>query len=99
VFPYEIKHGFNIMHNEKNHSIVHVSGDIARWGDIINMSCGAPETGNKFWIKEQEGCTNQGPATALAMMNHSLRKEASELLCEAAQGRFVISITRTSDLY
>ena len=98
MFPYENKHGFNIMHNEKNHSIVHVSADIARWGDLFNMSCEAPETGHKFWIKEPGGCTNQGPASALTMMNHSLRKEASELLCEAVQGRLNVSITRTSEL-
>ncbi len=96
MFPYENKHGFNIMHNEKNHSIVHVSADIVRWADIINMSCEAPETGHKFWIKEPGGNTNQGPAAALTMMNHALRKEASELLCEAVQGMYLISITRTS---
>ncbi len=98
MFPYENGNGFNIMHNEKNHSIVHVSSDIARWADIINMSCEAPETGHKFWIKEPGGCTNQGPASALTMMNHSLRREASELLCEAVQGRLNVSITRTSEL-
>ena len=94
MFPYENKHGFNVMHNEKNHSIVHVAADIARWADLINMSCDAPETGHKVWIKEPGGNTNQGPASALTMMNHALRKEASELLCEAVQGGFYLSITR-----
>jgi hypothetical protein len=94
VFPYVNGHGFNIMHNEKNHSIVHVSPDIARWGDLINMSCEPPETNHKFVIKEPGGCTNQGPASALTMLNHSLRREASELLCEAVQGGFYLSITR-----
>ena len=89
------------MHNEKNHSIVHGGGDIAKWGDLINMSCEAPETGHKFWIKEPGGCTNQGPAAAaltVIMMNHALRKEASELLCEAVQGTFGYAITRDSNL-
>jgi hypothetical protein len=71
------------MHNEKNHSMKHGGVDIARWGDHINMSGEAPETGHKFWIKEQGGCTNQGPAAALTMMHDMLRQEASALLCEA----------------
>jgi hypothetical protein len=52
VFLYENGHGFNIMHNEKNRSMEHGGVDIARWGDLINMSGEAPETGHKFWIKE-----------------------------------------------
>ena len=86
VFPYENLLGFNIMHNEKNHSIKHGGGDIAKYGDPINMSCEAPEDGHKFWVKEPGGNTNQGPAAALSMIQHSLRKEASALLCEAVQG-------------
>ena len=86
VFPFENSVGFNIMHNEKNHSIVHGGGDIAKWADLINMSAEAPETGHKFWIKEPGGNTNQGPKAALTMMNHMLNKEASQLLCEAVQG-------------
>ena len=78
------------MHNEKNHSMKHGSGDVAKWADVVNMSCDAPETGHKFWIKEQGGCTNQGPAAQLAMLNHSLRKEASESLCELQTGFFKI---------
>ena len=88
VFPYENSVGFNIMHNEKNHSTKHGSGDVAKWADIVNMSCDAPETGHKFWIKEQGNCTNQGPAAQLTILNHTLRKEASELLCEATDGMF-----------
>jgi hypothetical protein len=86
VFPYENLLGFNIMHNEKNHSIKHGGGDIAKYGDPINMSCDAPEDGHKFWVKEPGGNTNQGPEAALSMMQHSLRKEASALLCEGVQG-------------
>jgi hypothetical protein len=69
------------MHNAKNHSIKHGAGDVSKYADIINMSCEAPEDGHKFWIKELGGITNQGPQAALTMMNHSLRKEASALLC------------------
>ena len=61
VFPFENSHGFNIMDTEKNHNVVHGVPYIARWSDLINMSCEAPETGHKFWIKEPGGCTNQGP--------------------------------------
>jgi hypothetical protein len=76
------------MANEKNHSLRHGGGDVAKWADPINMSCDAPENAHKLWIKEQGDCTNQGPAAQLTMLNHTLRKEASELLCEAAQGMF-----------
>jgi hypothetical protein len=58
------------------------------------MSCDAPETSHKLWIKEQGDCTNQGPAAQLTMLNHTLRKEASELLCEAAQGVFCFTTFR-----
>ena len=77
------------MHNEKNHSLKHGGGDIAKYGDPINMSCDAPEDGHKFWVKEPGGNTNQGPEAALSMMMHSLRKEASALLCEGVQGIFL----------
>jgi hypothetical protein len=83
VFPYENMLGFNIMHNENG------GGDIAKYGDPINMSCDAPEDGHKFWVKEPGGNTNQGPEAALSMMMHSLRKEASALLCEGVQGIFL----------
>jgi hypothetical protein len=80
------------MHNEKNHNIKHGGGDIAMYADIINMSCEAPEDGHKFWIQEPGGNTNQEPEAALTMMNHSLRKEASALLCEGVQGSLLSSI-------
>ena len=80
VFPYVNGHGFNIMDNEKNHSMKHGGNDIAKYGDLINMSCDTPEEAHKYWIKEPGGCTNQGPRAALTMMNHALRKEASALL-------------------
>jgi hypothetical protein len=87
VFPYENLKGFNIMHNEKNHSIKHGGGDLAKYDDIINMSCDSPEDGNKSWVKEPGGKTNQG-GLKLQTMNHSLWKEASALLCDGAQELF-----------
>jgi hypothetical protein len=61
VFPHENLLGFNIMHNQKNHSLKHGGGDIAKYGDPINMSCDAPEDGHKFWVKDPGGNTHQGP--------------------------------------
>ncbi len=55
VFPYENGNGFNIMDNEKNHSMKHGGNEIARYGDLLNMSCDScetPEDAHKFWIKE-----------------------------------------------
>ncbi len=49
VFPYENLTGHNTMHNEKNHSIKHGGGDVAKYADIINMSCDASGGGHKFW--------------------------------------------------
>lgn len=74
------------MATGKNHSIRHTPGDVARFCDAINVSCDAPEEAHKKWVKEQGVCTNQGPQVQLTMMLHSLRKEASSLLCEAVQG-------------
>jgi hypothetical protein len=47
IFPYENLLGFNIMHDEKNHSLKHGGGDIAKYGDPINfgsMSLGETQT-------------------------------------------------------
>jgi hypothetical protein len=68
------------MHNEKNHCIKHGGGDVAKYADIISMSC------------QPGGNTNQGPEAALTMMHHSLWKEASALLCEGVQGSVLSSI-------
>jgi hypothetical protein len=87
VFPYSNSRG-NIMETEKNHSLKHAPNDIAKWGDSVNTSCEGPETGHKEWVKKQGGKTNQGPAVSLSMVQHTLRKEASALLCEAVQGDF-----------
>ena len=69
------------MATGKNHSIIHTPGDIGRYCDAINVSCDPPEDAHKIWVKEQAGGTNQGPQAQLSMMLHSLRKEASALLC------------------
>jgi spermidine/putrescine-binding protein len=65
--------------------ISHSTAKKAHW---INMNCETPEDTHKFWIKEPEGCTNQGPEAALTMINHALRKEASALLSEDVQYSF-----------
>ena len=80
VFPYTNSRG-NIMETEKNHSLKHAPNDIAKWGDSVNTSCEGPETGHKDWVKKQGGKTNQGPTVALSMAQHTMRKEASALLC------------------
>jgi len=86
VFPYTNGVGDLIMATGKNHSIKHTPGDVARYCDAINVSCEAPEEAHKDWVKKQGVCTNQGPEAQLSMMLHTLRKEASSLLCEAVQG-------------
>ena len=68
------------------HSIVHGAADVMRWGDPENMSAEAPETGHKEWVKKQGGKTNQGPQVQLSMLKHTLRKDASAMLCEAIEG-------------
>ena len=86
VFPYKNGNDNLIMATGKNHSIIHTPGDVGRYCDAINVSCDPPENAHKIWVKEQGGGTNQGPQAQLSMMLHSLRKEASALLCEAVQG-------------
>ena len=87
------------METEKNHSLKHAPisqppNDIVnnvKWADSINMSCEAPETGHKDWVKKQGGKTNQGPAVALCMVQHTVQKGIHVLLCEAVQGAFLIN--------
>ena len=74
------------MATEKVHSVKHTPNDIARFCDYINMSCEGPEGGQKKWVKKQGTKTNQGLEVQLTMMQHSLRKHGSALLCEAVQG-------------
>ena len=88
IFPYKNKRDQIIIDTEKMHSIKHVPSDIVKWGNTENTSCEGPETNHKFWVKTQGGKTNQGQTANKTMMNHTLRKEASALLCEAIQGNF-----------
>jgi hypothetical protein len=90
LFPFINGNGDPIMATGKNHSMRHTAGDVARYCDAINVSCEAPEEAHKLWVKEQGVCTNQGPQVQLSMMLHSLRKEASALLCEAVQGKVCV---------
>ena len=44
-----------------------------------------------LWVGQQGEKTKQGPEVQLTMMNHSLSKEGSAMLCEAVQGEFLLS--------
>ena len=79
------------MATEKVHSIIHSPNDVARFGHYLNYCCEAPEKGHKIWVGQQGEKTNQDPEVQLTMINHSLRKESSALLCEAVQGEFLES--------
>ncbi len=87
VFPFKNSKGYYIMATEKVHSVKHTPNDVTRYCDSINTSAEAPEKGHKKWVKQQGLKTNQGPEVSLTMMQHSLRKEGSALLCEAVQAR------------
>ena len=75
------------MDSEKVHSIKHGHLDVINYANPINCSSDGPESGHKKWVKEQGAKTNQGVTAALTMMEHSVRKEASEMLCNAIQTR------------
>ena len=45
------------------------------------------EGGHKTWVHQQGLRTNQGASSAQTMMEHSLNKEASQLLCDAMRCR------------
>ena len=85
--------GNPVMATGKNHSIQHTPGDVARCCDAINVSCEAPETAHKKWVKEQGVCTNQGEQVQLSMMLHSFHKEASSFVCEGVQGNQIYVCT------
>ena len=87
VFPYKNKVGRFIMDTEKAHSVKHSHIDVLGFANPLNCSCDGPEGGHKRWVKLQGAKTNQGDTSALTMMEHTLRKEASELLCSAVQSR------------
>ena len=86
LFPYTNKSGNCIIETEKMHSIKHAPNDIIRYGDTENTNVEGPENKHKEWVKNQGGKTNQGSSSHRTMMVHTLRKEASALLCEAVQG-------------
>ncbi len=92
VFPHENLTGLT-SRTMKRITASSMVEEIAKYADIINMSCNAPEDGHIFWIKEPGGNRNQGPEATLTMMHHSLWKEASALLCEGVQGSVLSSIT------
>ena len=87
VFPYTNKKGRLITDSEKVHGIKHSHLDVLNFANPINCSSDGPEGGHKKWVKEQGAKTNQGGTAALTMMEHSLRKEASEMLCNTIQSR------------
>ena len=75
------------MEIEKAHSIKHCHLEVIHFGNLLNCSCDGPEGGHRKWVKLQGAKTNQGETAALTIMEHSIRKEASELLCDAVQCR------------
>ena len=87
VFPFTNSLGHPYMATRKNNSIKHTPADVVRYCDAINVSCEAPETAHKNWVKEQGDCINQGPHIQMTMMLHSLLKEASAMLCEGVLGK------------
>ena len=86
VFPFKNSQDCFYMATEKVHSIIHSPNDVAHFGHYLNYCCEAPEKGHKVWVGQQGEKTNQGPEAQLTMMIHSMRKEASAVLCEAVQG-------------
>ena len=80
------------MGTEKVHSVIHSPNDVARFCHYLNFCCEAPEKGHRMWVGQQGEKTNQGPEVQLTMMIHSLRKEASAVLCEAVQGEFLYQV-------
>ena len=83
LFPYRNKRGDLLVATKKMHSIKHAPNDIIRWADPENMSCEGSEANQKKWVKGQGGKTYQSETSNKTMMNHSLLKEESALLCEA----------------
>ncbi len=68
--------------------MIHTANDAARFCHDLNACCEAPEKGHQKWVGQQGLKTNQGPEVQLTMMQHSLRKECSAILCESVQGEF-----------
>lgn len=75
-----------MMKTEKMHYIVHAPSDVAKWGDLINMSGEVVETNHKTFVKKQGKNTNQGESADSTMMKHCVRKRAAQQLCAGIQG-------------
>ena len=75
------------MDTEKVHSIKHCHLDVTNFANPINCCCDGPEGGHKTWVHQQGLKTNQSHTSAMTLMNHSLNKEASQLLCDAMRCR------------
>ena len=77
----------SFISNDKDAQYQTCANDIIQW-DPENISCKGPETNHKKWVKleGQGGKTDQRETWIKTMMNHSLRKESSALLCKAVQG-------------
>ena len=87
VFPYRNKLNRHIMETEKVHSIKHCHVDVTNYANPMNCCTDGPEGGHKTWVHEQGLRTNQGSSSAKTLMEHSLNKEASQLLCDAVRCR------------
>ena len=73
--------------NEKVHLIQHCGIETTSLANPLNARAEGPEGGHKLWIKGQGVDTNQGPEAAWTMLQHSINKEAAQLLCKAVQTR------------
>ena len=89
VFPYRNKLNRLIMDTEKVHALRHCAMDVLNYGNPINASCDGPEGAHRLHVKGPGMKTNQSAAAAKTMMDHSMHKEASRLLCEAVDARAV----------
>jgi len=74
------------MDTEKVHSIQHCGIEITSLANPLNASAKGPEGGHTLWIRGHGANTKHGPEAARTMLQHSVKKEASQLLCEAVQG-------------
>jgi hypothetical protein len=61
-------HKFYFMATEKVHIVFHPPNDVARFSCYLNHCCEAPKKGDKKWVGQQGGKTNQGPESQLSMM-------------------------------
>ena len=87
VFPYKNKVGRLIMDTETAHYINRCHIDVLGYCNPINCSCDEPEGDHKRWVKLQGAKSQSRRYFCSTMMEHSFRKEASELLCSAVQSR------------